>query len=147
MSATRIVDGETFARVGALMAVCTVALTATFVGVVGLASGENTAVVSRLPLYVLAGAVTFVVSVLVLEESRHDGRAVLVVAAGVAATGFVLAALGTEGVVYAANSPDRVVASHLFVYLLSAALVASGVGYWSVRNWRSLGAAVSNDHL
>lgn len=141
MSARRFVDREAFARTGPVIVVCTLALTATFVGVVGLVSGKAGGVVARFPLYVLAGAVVFVGALLVLEQSRHDGRTVLAGAALVGAVGFVLASLGTEGIVYALTYPDDVVASHLFVYLLSAAIIASGLGYWSVRNWRGVSRA------
>lgn len=126
---------------------CTAVLTATFVGIVGVASGNATAIVSRLPLYVLAGAVVFVTVLLVFEHSRLDGRAVLGRAVGTSLSGFVLVSLGTEGVIYAVTNPELVVASHLFAYLLAAAIIASGLGYWVVRNWRELSRLLGTSGL
>jgi hypothetical protein len=55
--------------------------------------------------------------------------------------------LGVEGVLYAWTHPGRVVASHLFVYLLSAAIIASGLGYWGVRNWHDVHDVVGYSRL
>ena len=82
---------------------CTLVLTAVFVGVVALVSGETAGLVERLPLYVLASAVAFLAVLLV--------------------------------------------ASHLFVYLLSAAVIASGLGYWAARNRRDVRDLAGSDHL
>jgi hypothetical protein len=129
---------EVLVRAGPLIAACTLALTAAFIGVVALLSGAAAGVVARLPLYVLAGAVGFVGALLAVEHSRRTGQSALATAAVTGVVGFVLIGFGTEGIVYALTRPDAVVASHLFVYLLSAALIASGLGYWSVRNWSDL---------
>lgn len=135
------------ARTGSLIALCTVALTAAFVGVLALVSGETGGAVGRLPLYVLASAVVFVATLLAADGTGTDGVTALVRAGVVGVGGFVLLALGIEGINYAVMNPDAVVASHLFVYLLSAAIIASGLGYWSVRNWRDVSAAVSTNGL
>ncbi|MFB6117432.1 hypothetical protein [Halosegnis sp.] len=129
-----LLERETLARAGPLIGLCTVALTAAFVGVIGLASGATGGVVGRLPLYVLASAVAFVATLLAAEDRRGGGVTTLIRAGVVGAVGFVLLGLGTEGVIYAVTNPDAVVASHLFVYLLSAAIIASGLGYWAVQN-------------
>jgi hypothetical protein len=131
------------ARTGSLIGLCTVALTAAFVGVLALVSDETAGVVGRLPLYVLASAVVFVATLLRADETGTDGVTALMRAAVAGVGGFVLLALGVEGIIHAVTNPDAVVASHLFVYLLSAAIIASGLGYWSVRNWRDVSAVVS----
>ena len=121
-----------------VIALCTAALTAMFVGVVGLASGQMTALVSRLPLYVLTSAVVFVGTLVVVDHGRYHGRTVLTSASVAGLAGFVTVSLGTEGVVYAVTNPGGVVTSHLFVYLLSAAIIASGMGYWVACNRREV---------
>ncbi|MBX0323831.1 hypothetical protein EGH21_12400 [Halomicroarcula sp. F13] len=141
------VDRAVLLRTGGLVGVCTLALTAAFVGVVALVTGGASDASSRLQLYVLAGAVTFVAGLVVLEESRHRGQRGLVGASVAGIVGFLQVALGTEGVVYAVENPEVVVSSDLFVYLVAAALVASGLGYWSVRNWRLVGRRVPGDRL
>ena len=133
-SRNTLLERRTLARAGPLIGVCTVALTAAFVGVIGLASGATGGVVGRLPLYVLASAVLFVATLLAAEDSRNGGVTTLTRAATVGVGGFLLLGLGAEGIVYAVTHPDAVVASHLFVYLLSAVIIASGLGYWAVRN-------------
>jgi len=114
----RTVDRTMLARTGALVGVCTAALTAAFVG-----------------------------SLIVLEESRHRGKTVILGAVGTGIAGLVLVGLGTEGVVYATSAPGTVLSSSLLVYLVAAALIASGLGYWSVRNWRLLGRRLPDGRL
>lgn len=133
-------DGTGLEQSGPLVAgigVCTVLLTASFLGVVGLVSGEAVGFLARLPLYVLGGSVSFVGVLLTVDDYR-DGTVVLVEAAGAGLVTFALVMLGAEGVVYALTSPGSVVASHLFAYLLSAAIIASGLGYWGVRHWQGV---------
>ncbi len=146
-SLQRTVDRAMLARTGGLVGVCTAVLTAAFVGVVALASGNADGVGSRLQFYILAGALAFVGSLLVLEESRHDGRTVIQGALVAGIAGFVVVGLASEGVLYAMADPETVLSSSLLVYLVAAALVASGLGYWSVRNWRLVGRRIPNDRL
>jgi len=146
-SANGYLERDVLARAGPLICATTLALTAAFLGIVGIVSGETGGLVGRLPLYVLAGSVGFVGALLAVEHSEYYGRPALATASGVGIVGFVMIGLGTEGVVYGLTNPDAVVASHLFVYLLSAAIVASGVGYWTVRNWRDVTTAVNTSGL
>lgn len=143
LSRNRLRNTNVLARTGSLIGLCTVTLTAAFVGVLAIVSGETAGAVGRLPLYVLASAVVFVATLLAADETGTEGVTALVRAAVAGVSGFVLLALGVEGIIYAVTNPDAVVASHLFVYLLSAAIIASGLGYWSVRNWRDVSAVVS----
>jgi hypothetical protein len=144
---TRTVDRATLLRTGGLVGCCTVALTAAFVGVVALLNGNAAGALSRLQLYVLAGAVVFVAGLLVFEESRHRGQRGLAGAVGAGVAGFLQIGLGTEGVLYVLANPETIVSSDLFVYLVAAALVAAGLGYWSVRNWQTVGRAIHGDRL
>ncbi|MFB6139072.1 MAG: hypothetical protein ABEJ26_01395 [Halosimplex sp.] len=140
-------EREVLVRAGPLIGATTLALTAAFLGVVGIVSGSATGIVGRLPLYVLAGSVGFVAALLTAEHSEYYGREALVSAAVVGVVGFVMIGLGTEGVVYGMTNPDAAVASHLSVYLLSAAMIASGLGYWTVRNWHDVSRAVQTSGL
>ena len=100
------------------MAALTVVLTAAFVGVLGFVSGAALDVRSRLPYYVLAMAVVFVAAVFRLDDRDRPGTVVLTSVSAVAVAAFVLVALATEGVVYAATNPDEVVTTRLIVYFL-----------------------------
>ncbi|MEF8853839.1 MAG: hypothetical protein V5A44_09745 [Haloarculaceae archaeon] len=131
----------------AAIAGCTLVLTAVFVGVVALASGQTVGLVGRLPLYVLATAVAFLAVLLVADHDRTHGATTLARAVTAAAVCFVTVTLGTEGVVYTVRYPGTVVGSHLFVYLLSAAVIASGLGYWAARNRRDVRDLARSDYL
>ena len=146
-SLERTVDRSMLARTGALVGICTAVLTAAFVGVVALVSGHAAGVGGRLQFYILAGAVAFVGSLIVLDESRHREKTVILGAAGTGIAGLVLVGLGSEGVMYAVSAPETVLSSSLLVYLVAAALIASGLGYWSVRNWRTLGQQLPDNRL
>jgi FtsH-binding integral membrane protein len=131
----------------AAIAGCTLVLTAVFVGIVALASGQAAGLVGRLPLYVLATAVAFLAVLLVADHDRTHGMTILGRSVAVAVVCFVTVSLGTEGVVYAVRYPETVVGSHLFVYLLSAAVIASGLGYWAARNRRDVSDLASSNYL
>ena len=128
-------------RLLVLVGLSTAALTVSFVGLVGLASGGVTGVATRIPFYLLVTAAVFVAGVVLFEESRHEGRRALVAAAVAAFATLLVVGLGSEGTLYALENPDVVVRSQLFAYLLSAALMGTGIGYWGWRNWESLRSA------
>jgi hypothetical protein len=143
-------DGDLLGQVGPLVAgigVCTVLLTASFVGIVGLVSGAVEGLVGRLPLYVLTSSVAFVAVLVAADQRYRRGPRVLGRAVTAALVTFVVVSLGSEGIIYAVTGPEAVVASHLFVYLLSAAIIASGLGYWVVRHWQDLRALVDDGRL
>ena len=125
-------------RLAAMVGLSTVALTASFVGLVALATGSVTGTLSRIPLYLLVTAAVFVAGVVLFEESRHDGRRALVAATLVAAATLFVVGFGGEGVVYALEDPEEVIRSQLFGYVVSAALIGTGIGYWGWRNWERL---------
>jgi hypothetical protein len=143
-------DGDLLGQIGPLVAgigVCTVLLTASFVGIVGLVSGAVEGLVGRLPLYVLTSSVAFV-AVLVAADQRYRRGPRVLGRAVTAARGTVGGgARGWGGVREAGAAPAAVVAARLFVYLLSAAIIASGLGYWVVRHWQDLRALVDDGRL
>jgi hypothetical protein len=147
LSTNQFTERDVLVRTGSLIAGCTVALTVAFLGVVGLVSGNTAGLLTRLPLYVLASSVVFIATLLLLDDTRRSGQEVLVQAVLAGVGGFVVIALGVEGIVYAVTHPSQVVASHLFIYLVSASIIASGLGYWSVRNWRDVGKLVEQSSL
>jgi len=128
--------GESLARVGALVAACTLLLTTSFVGVLALVSGLSPGLGRRLPVYVLLMAGSFVATLILGEQRRRDGRQILVTAAGVGATVFLLGSLSGEGLFYAAANPTEVFDPTLILYFVAAGLIGTGLGYWGVRHWR-----------
>ncbi|WP_247007951.1 hypothetical protein [Halorientalis litorea] len=131
-------DVEAVGRAGALVAICTLVLTASFVGVVAIVSGQVADISVRLPGYVLAMAAAFVGTILLLEAQGYDGPTIIVLA-GVTALGtFVAITLGSEGIVYAVRNPQQVVASQFLLYFLAAGLIGTGLGYWGINHWQEL---------
>ena len=129
-------DRDMFVRIGLGVVVSTLALTASFVGLMALLTGD--AVGSRIPLYVLTMAIAFVLGVVLLELRDRPGRLVLGGATGLSIGVLVLVTLAGEGFVYAAREPTEIVASTLVFYFLAAGLIATGLGYWGARHWREV---------
>lgn len=125
-------------RVLLLTGGCTLALTASFVGVVALLTEATTAVADRLPFYVLVTAIVFVTIIVLLDAADYSGERVLSAALTFALGSFLVVGLSIEGFVFAVEYPDRVLASQLLFYFLSGGLVATGLGYWALRNWREV---------
>jgi hypothetical protein len=126
------------ARAGLFVVVSTVALTASFLGVVGLLSGEVTGVSDRLPIYVLVMALAFVTTVVTVEEAYREAAVVLELSVVGAAVTFLLVALGGEGIVFLVRNHQAVVASQLLFYILAAGLIGTGIGYWTLNHWSEL---------
>lgn len=140
-------DGQGPGDAALVVSVAAVVLTATFIGLVALVTGEAVKLFERLPVYVLVGAASFVGAVVWIEETwPHLGRA-LPTAAAVGAVVSVTLGLGTEGLLFALNKPGKVIGSHLLTYLLAAGLIGAGLSYWSWRNRGILRATGIGDHL
>ena len=138
VSLSRAYSRERISRIGALVLGSTLALTMSFFGIVALSTGAAGGVLDRLPYYVLVAAAAFVGTVVLLEEWALDGETVLRMAGIVTVAAFLLVGLATEGSIYVATYPSEVMASHLFVYVLSAGMAASGIGFWTARHYREL---------
>lgn len=129
-------------RIGGVIVACTILLTGSFVGFLAAIAGElpmqdfN----ARVPWYLVAGAVVFVGTIILLEINDADGRTIIVTAAVFGTLAFLLVSLGIEGYIYTFENPEDVVVSRLILYFLSASLVAAGVGYWGLRHWREFTA-------
>ena len=123
-------------RAALLVAISTGIVTAAFVGVVALLSGQVVDLTDRLPLYVLVMAVVFVAFVFLIDARGSDGGTVIVSSIGVSLLGFLVVLLAGEGLVFLVRRPGELLASQLIVYLLSAGLVCTGLAYWGLRHWR-----------
>ncbi|MGM0604433.1 MAG: hypothetical protein ACQETB_02045 [Halobacteriota archaeon] len=120
----------------------TLLLTAALVGVVALLAGDTAGASGRIPYYVLATAIAFVVSLWKLEESDEavDGITVLIASTGIAIGCGILFSLAVEGIRFGVSNPGRIVASQLLVYFVAAGLVCTSLGMWSLRHWREFTA-------
>lgn len=144
---SRFVGRGRLSRLGAFVFASTLTLTVSFVGLVALAAGEVEGLARRLPIYASATAVVFVAGVLLFEESRHQGRRALVGATVAALATLLVVGLGGEGVVYALQNPGVVFEIQLLGYVLSAAMMGTGIGYWTWRNLESLRVGGIGDAL
>ena len=119
-----------------LIAVSTLVLTTAFLGVLAIVGGGNPGIGNRVPVYLLVTATVFVVFIVLLEQRDLDGRTVLVSTTSIAiATGALIWLVG-EGVVHVYFNHETVIASHLVVYLLAAAVACTGLFYWTLNHWR-----------
>ena len=125
-------------RLGAVVVGSTLVLSASFFGVVAMATGEALGALDRMPYYLLAAAAAFVVALVLLEEWHLDGETVIRVAATAAVSAFLLVGLSIEGIWYVSGNPTVVMSSNLFVYVLSAGMMATGLGFWTARHYREL---------
>lgn len=125
-----------FLRVGGLIAVCTFLVTASFIGILALLSGEIVDPQARIPWYLVVGALTFVSTIVLLEENGTSGRDILATAVLSTALVFTLVALGVEGILFALERPEGVFDSQLILNLFAAGLISTGIGYWGLKHWR-----------
>lgn len=130
------------ARVGMLVVGSSLALTLAFFGLLAVLTGSATGLSDRVPFYVLAAAVTFAASLVGLDRHHWDGRDLLFYSVCIAVVAFVLITLGLEGVVFAIQYPGESLASRRFIYLLSLALVATGLGYWVTCHWEEIARSI-----
>jgi len=135
-------DQPVLARVGTLVAGSTVVLTLALFGLISFATGEAAGVSGRVPFYVLGAAVTFAAAVIGLDRRTRDGRDLLFLSLGIAVVAFCFVTLGLEGVAYAIRRPGQALASRQFLYLLSTALVVTGLGYWGLNHWKELAKSI-----
>lgn len=129
---------QQFVRAGLLAAVSTVIITTSIVGVLAIARGNARGTAGLLPWYVLVGALCFLAAMIILEQHDSSGRMILATASLVGVVGFVSTTLSVEGVRFLLANPDRAFASELLLYILAAALISTGIGYWTIRHWRDV---------
>lgn len=132
-------------RMVAIVGCCSLLLTASFVGVLAIVSGSVVDIGSRIPIYLIVMAVAFVATVVALERNEIDGRLILMTTIVISGVTFLLSMLAVEGVLYTVRSPAAVFNTQLVYYMLSAGLVATGLGYWSLNHWREFTGRVGPD--
>lgn len=129
---------EFFVRVSVVVAVATLFLTASFVGLLALLNGDLRGSSSRIAWYLTIAAVAFVGVIILLETQGAAGTSIITTAAIVAVIVFVLVSLGVEGLLYTLRNPAAVFVSQTILYFFAAALIGSGLGYWALRHWREV---------
>lgn len=127
---------EYIARTSAIVAAFTVILTVNFVGIMSIITGDASGTTGRFPVYVFLTAIVFVAVILIMEAAEADGHLVIRAAIVSGLLGFVLIVFGGEGLIFAFEHPDQVFDTRLILYFLSAAVIATGLGYWGLRHWR-----------
>jgi len=135
---------ERVLRVGGVVVGSTLALTMSFFGLVALVTGGAEGALGRLPIYVFALAASFVGALVALEDLSVDAETVLGAAAGVSFTNFLVVGLASEGTIYALRYPQQVVSSQLFVYVLSAGMMATGLGFWLANHYGEINLRQGN---
>ena len=138
MSLSRAYSRQRAYRLGGVVVGSTLTLSASFFGIVALATSQAGGALDRMPYYILAAAAAFVAALVLLEEWNLDGETVMRVAGTVAVAAFLLVGLSVEGVNFVLEYPAAVVSSQLFVYVLSAGMMATGLGFWTARHYREL---------
>ncbi|UWG47734.1 putative membrane protein [Halanaeroarchaeum sp. HSR-CO] len=120
----------------------TILLTASFLGILALLTNQANGFADRFPVYVLLMAIGFVAALFLLERPNLEGTQILVATLGLTVTIFAVVTLAGEGLTYAMANPDEVLVSNLILYLVAAALIGSGLAFWSVRHWREYASYV-----
>lgn len=118
-----------------LVAVSTLLVTSSLVGVLALTEGLVAGIGGRIPYYVLATAVVFVTLVVVLEMRLDDGSRIITTSVVVAAISLVVISLSVEGFIFSLEFPSRLF-SNLLPYFLAAGLFSTALIIWAVRHWR-----------
>lgn len=128
--------GQYFARMGALAAVSTIVLTASFIGILAFLEGAVSNFQGRIPWYLVAAALAFTATIVFLERNDVGGKVIIGTAIVVAACAFVSLTLMTEGLIYTVTNPREVFATQRVLYFLAAGLLGTGIGYWGIQHWR-----------
>jgi hypothetical protein len=118
-----------------LIAGSTLVVTASLIGVLALTEGLVDGVGGRIPYYVLAAAVVFVVLVVFLEYQLDDGSLIITTSSVVAAVSLVAVALSFEGILFAIENQNSLF-SNLLPYFIAAGLISTGLIIWGVNHWR-----------
>lgn len=123
-------------RVSGVVFFCTCVLTLDFLGVLSSIDSESTGMQDRFPYYFLAASVGFVTALFYLEAEFSRGIQTIIPAVGIGVVTFLAVGFGVEGVLFAFASPEKVFTRNLLIYILSAGVVSTGLGYWLLQHWR-----------
>lgn len=125
-----------FLRVSVVIAIATIFLTASFIGVLGLLNGDITGIPDRVPWYLSVTALGFVITIVLLEEQGASGASIITTAIIISVVVFIITMLGVEGMLYAVEQPSSVPWTEVIPYFFAAALIGTGFGFWAIRHWR-----------
>lgn len=120
--------------VGSIVA-STLFVTSSLVGVLAITEGLTPGLGGRVPYYVLATAVVFVVLLVSLEIRLEDGARIITSSVVVSAVALVVISLSVEGLLFGLEFPDRLF-SNLLPYFLAAGLISTGLIIWAINHWR-----------
>jgi len=129
------VDNRLIATLVGLIAASTLLVTSSLVGILALTEGLVGGLGARVPYYVLAAAVVFVVLLVVLEMRLEDGSRIITSSVVVSLVALVAISLSIEGILFGVQFPDRLF-SNLLPYFLAAGLISTGLIIWALRHWR-----------
>jgi hypothetical protein len=118
-----------------LIVASTLVVTTSLIGVLALTEGLVADVGGRIPYYVLAAALVFVVLVVFLEYQLDDGSLIITTSSVVAAVSLVAVALSFEGILFAIENRNSLF-SNLLPYFIAAGLISTGLIIWGVNHWR-----------
>lgn len=135
MDLRSVLQSDVF-RVSVLVVLFSFLLTAAMYGVVAVFVEGVENLTTRVPYYVVVGALVFVISMFVLEDPSESGLPIITTTTGLGVAGFLLAGFAWEGLRYAVYFPEKLLASSLVLYFLAAALICTATGYWSLHHWR-----------
>lgn len=125
-----------YTRISLVIVGCTIVLTFSFIGILALARGNVAGLSSRLPWYIVIGAIAFVATIVFLEGHGATGREIIVSSTITAFWSFILLALAIEGVWFTFRNPAEVFVTQHVLYFLAAALLGTGIAYWALHHWR-----------
>lgn len=127
---------QVIARIAVVIVICTLVLTANFIGIIAAIEGDLSDFADRIPWYLLVAAAVFVATIVLLELNDADGRTIIASALFAGVVSFFLVIFGVEGVIFTVQNPETVFVEQLILYFVAASLVATGVGFWALRHWR-----------
>lgn len=133
-SSERRIGREALTQKAGVLGASLVAVAGLAVGTASVVNGSTPGLWTRVPVYVLAGAVVFIGALLAMRYSPRDDSTVLGRASLAGFLGFLVVGLGNEAMIYALI----VFAPDLSLYLASVAVVSCGLVYWSLRNWHDV---------
>lgn len=124
------------ARTSGLATASTLVLTASFIGVLSFIESATAGIWNRVPWYLVAAAVLFTATVVLLERHDASGKVIIGTATISGVIAFVVITLMIEGLFYTVRYPEEVFVTQYVLYFLAAGLLGTGIGYWGIQHWR-----------
>lgn len=125
-----------FARTTGLATASTLVLTASFIGILSFIEDATIGLWGRIPWYLVAAAILFTATVVLLERHDANGKVIIGTATISGAIAFVVIMLMIEGLFFMFRNPEDVFVTQYVLYFLAAGLLGTGIGYWGIQHWR-----------